>query len=273
MARKRASALRRTRNLISAVLLCLLLPAGALAAPAVKLSATLTPEHLGRATTIGFGFQIETPAGQAPTPLTQFAVRYPANLGLATSGLGVAVCSSATLAVSGPGACPADSRMGSGSASGEVAIGPEVHQEVTDVAIFRGPDQEGHLALFFYASGENPVIAQLVLPGLLLPAPAPFGGLVNIAVPPIPSLPEAPDIALVGLRSTIGAEHLTYYERVDGKLVAYRPNGILLPDSCPRGGFPFAAELSFEDGSRVDAHTAVPCPPRPKGKRRSRSRN
>jgi hypothetical protein len=268
---KQASGLRRAVVLISAVLLCAWLPAGALAAPAVKLSASLTPERLGQATTVGFGFQIEAPAGQAPTPLTRIAVRYPANLGLATSGLGVAVCSPATLAASGPGGCPADSRMGSGSAAGEVAIGPEIHQETTDVTIVRGPDENGELALLFFVSGENPIIAQLVLPALLLPASMPFGGLVNIAIPPIPSLPEAPDIALVGLRSTIGAGHLTYYERVHGKLVAYRPNGILLPDSCPRGGFPFAAELTFQDGSRVGAHTAVPCPARAKDKRRSRS--
>ncbi len=36
--------------------------AAAQAAQSVKLTATLTPEHLGQGTTIGFSFQIEAPA-------------------------------------------------------------------------------------------------------------------------------------------------------------------------------------------------------------------
>jgi hypothetical protein len=40
-----------------------------------------------------------------------------------------------------------------------------------------------------------------------------------------------------------------------------------LPTTCPHGGFQFAAQLTFLDGSTATAHTAVPCPGSPRGQR------
>lgn len=116
------------------------------------------------------------------------------------------------------------------------------------------------MALLFYAEGISPVDARIVFPGALVLAPSPFGGLVHIDVPLIPSLPEAPDVAVVRVQSILGPQHLTYYEHVHGKVVAYNPQGILLPDRCPHGGFPFAATFTFQDGSHASARTVVPCP-------------
>ncbi len=141
-------------------------------------------------------------------------------------------------------------------------IGPEIVHETAHITLLRAPTQNGHLALLFYAAGEVPVWAPVTLSGLLLPAPAPFGGRIDINVPLITSLPGAPDVAVVKLRSTIGPEHLTYYERLHRHRVGYHPKGILLPDNCPHGGFPFAATFTFLDGSHTNAHTTVPCPTR-----------
>jgi hypothetical protein len=79
-------------------------------------------------------------------------------------------------------------------------------------------------------------------------------------VPLVPSLPEAPDVAVVQLHATFGPKDLTYYEREHGKLVAYHPKGILLPNTCPHGGFAFSASFTFLDGSHTTAQTRVPCP-------------
>jgi hypothetical protein len=226
----------------------------------VKLNATLAPERLGRGTTIGFGFQITAPANRVPPPLTEITVSYPNNLGIALSGVGLATCTPAILEEAGPQGCPSDSLMGYGTALAEIPIGPEIIRETADVTLIRGPTQSGHIALLFYANGETPVSAQLVLPGLLLPAPAPFGGHININVPLIPSLPEAPDVAVTELRSTLGPRDLTYHERIHGHWLSYHPKGILLPNNCPQGGFPFAAELHFQNGSHTRAHTTVACP-------------
>jgi hypothetical protein len=226
----------------------------------VRLTTTLTPERLGHGTTVGFGFDIAAPAHRVPPPLTGLDVRYPRGLGPGSSGLGLATCSEAKLEALGPAGCPPDSRMGYGSALTEIAFGPETVEETADIAIVRAPSNSRHLALLFYANGRTPVDAQIVFRGLLTPAPPPFGGGIHIDVPLVPSLPEAPDVSVVRVRSTIGPQHLTYFEEVNGRRVAYKPHGIPLPDRCPRGGFRFAAEFSFQDGSHANAQTAVPCP-------------
>jgi hypothetical protein len=236
------------------------------ATQSVTLHATLTPERLGHGTTVGFGFDIAAPIGLVPPPLTELDVRYPRGVGIALSGLGIASCTADRLEAWGPEGCPANSFMGYGTALAEIQIGPEIIRESAEVIVFQAPVRNGRLAMLFYASGRTPVDASIVFPALLLPAPPPFGGLVHIDVPLVPSLPGAPDVAVVRVRSTIGPQHLTYYRRAHGKLVPYKPPGILLPDRCPRGGFPFAASFTFQDGSHASARTAVPCP-------RSRSRS
>jgi hypothetical protein len=236
------------------------------AGQSVELSAMLTPEHLGQGTTIGFSFQIEVPSGEVPPPLTEVELRYPQNLGVATSGLGLETCSVATVEALGPRGCPPESVMGSGSAIAEIPVGPAVVHEYAPVTIFRAPDRNGQIGLLLYANGLNPVDAQILLPSLLLPARAPFGGRVQIAVPLVPSLPDSPDVAVVRLTITLGPLGIIYYEKIHGRTVAYHPRGLLLPDSCPRGGFPFAVELGFVDGTTASARTSVPCPGR--GRRR-----
>jgi hypothetical protein len=258
---------RRARELIALTLLCVAVPARAQAAPSVSLTASLTPEHLGHGTTIGFGFKIASPAGSIPPPLTAADISYPANLGIALSGVGIATCSVKALEVIGAEGCPPDSRMGYGSATAVVPFGPELVYERASIAVVRAPTVEGHISLFFYVDAIDPVNTQQVFAGALLATSSPYGGTFDIGVPLVETLPGAPDVSVLSLRATIGPEHLTYYEEVNHRTVAYVPMGILLPKSCPHGGFPFALSLSFLDGSRSTARTAVACP---KTHRRSR---
>lgn len=88
---------RRARELLTLVLVCACLPATAQASPSVSVRATLTPEHLGHGTTIGFDIQITAPSGRVPPPLTGADVRYPNNLGIALSGVGIETCSAEVL--------------------------------------------------------------------------------------------------------------------------------------------------------------------------------
>jgi hypothetical protein len=232
------------------------------AGESVKLTATLVPERLGHGTTVGFGFDIASSARRVPSPLVSMVLRYPGNLGFALSGLGLATCEPATLETRGPQGCPANSRMGFGAASAQIAVEGSIVPEAAGVAIVRGPTREGHLGLLFYVNGSEPVSAQIVLPGLLVPVGPPFGGAVSLDVPLVPSWPEGPNVAIVSLRSTLGPEHLTYYEHVHGRTIPYNPEGILLPKVCPRGGFRFVGTFAFLDGSKATAGTAVPCPRR-----------
>lgn len=234
--------------------------AAAEAQPRAALHVRLTPESLGHGTTIVFGFTIATSTGQVPSPLMGLDLYYPANLGIATSGLGLETCSAAILELDGPEGCPSQSQMGYGKALVEVPFGPSVLSESAQTFIFMAHLHEGHLGLIFYADGHAPISAQIVFNGLVLPAAGPFGGDLATSFPPVPTLPGAPNAAVVRLRSTIGPLHLTYFERVRGRYRSYHPRGIVLPSTCPHGGFRFAASFAFENGAHTRASTSVPCP-------------
>jgi hypothetical protein len=236
--------------------------AGSAAAPSLRLRASLSPERLGHGTTVGFTFEIGSGRQGVPPPLRGVDVWYPAGLGIALSGLGVATCSAETLEARGPSGCPANSLMGYGSALAEVPFGPGAQVETATITVVRAPTQGGHIALLFFVAGNNPVDFEVPFPGVLLPSRAPFGGRIHIDVPLIASLPGAPHVSVLRIRATLGPKQLTYYERVGGKLVPYHPPGILLPSRCPPGGFRFAARFRFLDGTTARASSAVPCPGR-----------
>jgi hypothetical protein len=218
------------------------------------MSAAFTPEHLGAPTTVSFGFQIAQD-GQDPAPLTGVELAYPRNLGLATSDLGVAACSPSRLEAVGPDACPPNSHIGNGNAVVEIAFGADLVKEKVQLALLAGPSPDGYLHLLVYATGKFPVEAAVILTAVLLP------GHLTVTVPPIPSLPAAPYVSLTEMRLTLGG-HLTYYETVKGRRVAYHPTGVGLPSTCPRGGFRFAATFLLLDGERTGSRASVACPKR-----------
>lgn len=252
---------RSSRRLLTVVLLaCALVPAAASATQTARISAQLNPEHLGSATTVSLAFDI-TGDGSAPSALLHIQLAFPGNLGFATSGLGLAACTPQTLELVGPEACPPDSVMGHGSALVEIQIGPELVREEVLLTLLAAPSTDGYLHLLIYAEGKVPVKGQVLLSGTLLP------GRMEVTIPPIPSLPQSPYVAVVRIRITLGGA-LTYYERRHGRVVAYRPPGVGLPSRCPRGGFPFGASFSFMDGTLSRAATAVACPARHRKVRR-----
>lgn len=240
--------------------LCLFTTDTSQAQQRVKLHATLNPNRLGQATTVGFSFQITTPPHETPSPLTEVNIDYPGNLGIALSELGLKTCSSLTLEIIGPPGCPSNSIMGYGTATAEIPIGTGINKESANITIVRSPTQNGHFAMLFYAEAGSPIKAELVFPGLLLPTTRPYGGRVNIGIPLIPTVPDGPDVAVTRLTATLGPEHLTYYTHRHGHTVPYNPKGILLPDTCPRGGFPFATTITFQNQAHAHTRTTVPCP-------------
>jgi hypothetical protein len=218
-----------------------------------SISAGFSPERLGAPTAVSLGFDVRAVDGGLPAALTGIELRYPRELGLGTSGLGLAACDPAKLKLDGPRACPPDSIMGRGSALAKFQVSPEVSEETASIALVAGPSQNGYLKLLISATGAYPVAARIVMSTLLVP------GRLRISVPLVPGVPEGPDVAVVAVNATIGGR-LTYYERVHGRRTAYRPRGVLLPRRCPRGGFRFSATFSFLDGAHAQAGTVVPCP-------------
>lgn len=246
--------------MVSASLLAL--PAGVGAAPRLHLSAAFAPERLGRGSTVTVAFRIAYSAGASPRPVTDVRLLYPAGLGLGSSELGLEACDPAALEARGASACPQDSLMGSGQATVAVPFGPRLVAETAPIRIFSQPVHEGHIGLLFSVTGAFPVIADLAFGAFVLPAGGVYGGTIDTRLPLVPSVPGGPDVSLVALRTTIGSRGIVYSERLRGREVRFHPEGLRLPGSCPRAGFPFAARVRFVDGTTVAGVTRVHCPQR-----------
>jgi hypothetical protein len=236
------------------------LAASANAEPLVSVRASLHPKIPGHSTTVDMTIRIAANGTVVPPPLVAAQVRYPAGLDVQLSGLGIQACPLATLEALGPEGCPADSLMGYGRAVAEVPIKGEAIRETARIAIVRAAEQNGHLALLLVVYDEPALSAQIVLSTELLPAGGPFGGLLAINVPLVPTFPEGPDVSVSEIKLVLGPRHLKYRERVGGRVVHYEPAGIELPGRCTRGGFRFAVKLRFLDGSQAVAGTSVACP-------------
>ena len=248
---------------MTVALVCVLTPASALAASErATLSASFAPDRLGTPTTITFGFHLATSEGTAPPPLTGLDLKMPAGMNYTTTTLGLAICQPAALAAKGLAGCSPNSRLGYGSAYVEVPFGTGSGHEIPEIQALSGPSPKGNLTVLFYANGLYPISAQLAFSGEVLPDTGRFGSQLATAVPLVTSVPGGPDVSIVSVTSTIGPSHLTYYKHVHGRLVPFQPRGVAVPERCPRGGFPFAAEFAFQDGSHTSAQTAVACPPR-----------
>lgn len=240
---------------------------GAQAQTTALLHANFEPYRLGRRATLQFEFVLSAPAGEVPPPLIEMQLRYPRGINFFLNDLGVRRCAESVLQASGPAGCPPDSAMGYGVVETGIVLGGTPIDESSPVTILRAPERDGHLALLFFAEGTEPVVTNVIFSGQLLPAIEPFGGNVKIGVPLVETLPGAPYVSVLHLHATIGPEHLTYYHNVDGVSLAFAPQGILLPPTCPRASFPFAAIFAFSDGTRALANTTVPCPPSTVGRR------
>lgn len=251
---------RRTALVTFALLVCGCLPVAARASQTVSLKASFSPDKLGASTTIGFGFHIASTTGGLPSPLTHVDLRMPPSMNYITSSLGLATCQPARLVASGITGCPANSRLGYGSAFVEVPFGQDSGHEIPEIAALMGPPHNGNVVVLFYANGLAPVYAQIVFQGELVSGGGPFGEDLAAAIPLIPSVTNGPPVSIIDVKSTIGPNRLLYTKHVHGRLVHYRPQGVSVPDRCPRGGFPFRADFAFLDGSTVTAKTAVPCP-------------
>lgn len=145
--------------------------------------------------------------------------------------------------------------MGHGSARAEVHLGTFVTAATAGITVLAGPIRSGNLQILAYVDGMNPLGFRLLYGGAVQAAPAAFGGALAIRVPTIPDLPDDASVMLTQVQLAIGDRGITYYDETG----AYHPDGIALPTRCPKGGFRFRGDLSFQDGSTAVVNAAVPC--------------
>lgn len=263
-------------------LFCALFAAALLAAPVAGAQATniatitpqFQPDKLGSPTSLLFGMKIADSSGGAPTPISRAVVRLPAGMGVDTTGVGT--CSQATLQSGGPSACPTTALIGVGSTTLEADLGGTIITEVATLTPFLGPPQGGRVAFELYGDGRTPISEQLTLEGILQPDAAPYSQQLVLPVPTIATVPGGPNASVIQFQLTVGASNIQYYRtvtvikkvRVHRRIVKrkvkqrrlFHVRGIVVPKSCPAGGFPFSLVLTYQDGTSTTTDAAAPCP-------------
>jgi hypothetical protein len=225
------------------------------AEPLAALHVSLSPKRLGASTTMFFSFSIRNSTGGLPPALTVLDVRLPPGMTVNTTGL--AACTRRQIA-RGPSQCPANSRVGNGTVRVEVPLGNVVRPETAVLSVFNSEVLGGRRTLLFYAVGRIPIATKLIFAGVMIPSAE--GLTIEAEIPLIPTLPEAPDAAIVEMSSTLGTLQFAYHRGVGRKRVRFHPSGSVLPASCPTGGMPFAGGFRFNDTSTASAQITVACP-------------
>ena len=240
------------------------LPASALAAPKVSVTAKILPVLKNPASAngptypktgniLGAGASVETKFtisgteyGGYPSPLTGVTVYLPSGTKLHPKGF--ATCSSAVLESHEVQNCPKKSVASpKGEVLGVVSFGSTRVEEKASVQAFF--TSGGGLA--FYTEGTSPTLIEILSTGSFTGASKPFGQKLSAIVPLVMTVPGAPYASVFSIKIRVGAAFMQ-----GKKLVSYGT----VPSKCPKGGFPAKTELKFLSGETSTASIKVPCP-------------
>jgi hypothetical protein len=216
---------------------------------AASLRASLRPDRRGALASLTLAVHYEDPRSDVPAPLRRAVLRLPEALGIEIPVL--RSCSATTLRARGPRACPPQSRIGSGSAVAEAHVGSQTLAERVQLSAFLGPLVNLQPTFEILAQGYTPFVQRIVLRGTVVPDNPPYGEDLEIALPPIHTLPLEPDASIVALSLSIGSP---------AGARSRTANAVVVPSRCPAGGLPFAVQSDFADGSTTSAVASSPCP-------------
>jgi hypothetical protein len=223
-----------------AVLGCAM-PAAAQAATESSIRPSLLPDRLGASAALTLALRYSGGEEGVPAPVRTVVVQLPAGLGIDLRG--VRSCAAARLRRQGAAGCGSGSLLGRGHATLEVHAGSQTLPEQAAVWVFRGPDRGSSPTLEMLSQGYTPLDERTISTAVLAGDQGPHGLELTVSIPPIPTLVYEPDASVISLSLTIS-----------------RAGTIAVPNSCPSGGFAFAAASTFADGSDATATANVPCP-------------
>ncbi len=245
-----SAALRRALPVILAAgLACAATQSSAATRASVRPS--FLPDRLGAMTSLTFSARFSSGEAGLPAPLRSMTVHLPAGLGVSLRA--VATCPPGRLRRGGAAACPSRALVGRGQATLAVHAGSQTISEHASMWAFRAPDQGGHHALEILGVGLTPLMERTISRAVLLPDRPPYGLRLVVSIPPIPTMPLEPDASFRSFSLTVGT--LPPIPKAHAAAGA-----ITVPRRCPAGGFPFAADFTFADGSTSSNVTSVRCP-------------
>lgn len=237
-----------------------LLAAFAWAGDTVQVRERFTPDRLGASTNLSLTARLSSSTEAAATPVRKLTVYGPAGLTIDARGAGT--CDRVALEQRGPAGCPANSRAGFGGGVGVLPLRTTTIKESYTLDFFFASTRPGHISLLVYASAVSPVVVEFTIVAHEVRAPRPYGLGFSVEVPPISTFPGAPLASIESVFATLGAANVAYYEHVGKRRRLVHVRGLLVPRSCPRGGFRSRAIVEFLDGQSSILDPTVPCPVR-----------
>ena len=210
---------------------------------------SFSPDKLGAKAAFTFAAHFAGGELGVPSPVRRAVLHLPAGLTLDVPKL--RSCTAAQLRAHGAHGCPARSQIGAGRALADVHVGSSVESEEAAVSVFVGPPRGLNPTIEILGQGYSPLEERVVITGRALPDNPPYGEKLVMSVPAITTIPLEPNASTVSFSVTIGGKAAREH---------HNPNAALLPSRCPAGGFPFAAEFTYEDGSTSTSTATVPCP-------------
>lgn len=212
------------------------------------ISASLSPDRLGRRAALTLTIRFGGGASGVPAPVRRATLSFPAGLTLEIPRL--VSCSPTRLRTHGVSGCPASARVGIGRAVTVVLAGSQLLTESVALTAFLGPLRGLQPTVLLAGQGYSPVERRIVLTAVLRVGAAPYGEQMVMAIPAIPTLPLEPDASLATLSLTAGTSSPRARDHA----------AVRVPSRCPRGGFPFAGEFVYADGSKGTSLATAPCP-------------
>jgi hypothetical protein len=211
------------------------------------IAALFHPDRLGATGSFTVAMDLGADAVGEP-PLRSSVLRLPAGLGVEVPHL--RACEPERLRLLGARGCSPQSQIGIGRALVRARLGSQLLEESISLWVFLGPLHNLQPTFEMLAQGYTPFDERVVLSGTVRPDDSPYSEDLVLSVPAIPTLPLEPDASIASMSLTIGA----------GQRSSRESNTTVEPTRCPPGGFPFAAELTYADGSMQSISTASPCP-------------
>ena len=243
------TALLLTCATLTALLMCNLMAPLAMAAADTTITPLLSPDLLNAKGALTLTINYGEGEDGIPLPLRRLSVKFP--IGLSLNIPAISGCPAARLRSRGPRGCAHQSELGSGHALVEAPAGSQRITEDIHLWVFLGPPQGLQPTFEVFGEGRTPLLERLVLGGTVIPASTPYGEELVMNVPPIPTLPLEPNASIANLTLTVG----TSIHRL-----APDANTIVVPGSCPTGGFPFAGEFTYATGTIGSALATTLCP-------------
>jgi hypothetical protein len=252
---------RAARRVLVAILLgcvCAALAGIAWAGDALIVKEAFTPDRLGAAANLSITASFASSADVPSSPISRLTLYGPAGLGIQARGAGT--CTEVVLEQRGPAGCPADSRVGFGGGVAVLAFPGQLVREPFTLDFFFASSEHGRLRLLAYASGISPVGAALVVVAREIPAPKPYGLGFSIQVPQVSTIPGAAYASVESAFATLGASNVAYVKTVHGRRTLVHLKGLIVPRTCPLGGFPTRGTVEFSDGATFTVNPTIPCP-------------